>query len=248
MAVDVDPRDEPFGVELGVELGGVQVGLDPEHVHRAGGRARQQHRVGGQDGAGFLVAGERREALRQPAQEGILQPLRRQFDGDAAEPFTVRPVDHGALVQSEGADAVAGAEEREVLGHDPVQQPGEFALHPVLGGALVLGRVAGGEGTAAHNDARIVGTVPARAAGRLPSGCGAAAPAGVRRSEGRRGIRPRRRCLPRARRGAGMASHTKSLLAGHGGARGAPATGSGVPSAVAVLWPLTPRRRPRSWR
>ncbi len=72
MAVDVDPRDQPFRIELRVELGGVQVGLDPEHVHRAGCGTGQENRVGGEDGAAFLVAGEGREALRESAQEGIL--------------------------------------------------------------------------------------------------------------------------------------------------------------------------------
>ncbi len=159
MAVDVDPGDQPVRIELRVELGGVQVGPDPEHVHRAGRGARQEHGVRGQDGAGFLVAGEGREALRQPAQEGILQPFGGQLDGGAAQALAVGPVDHRALVQAQRADPVAGAEEREIRRHDAVQQQGQFTLHPVLGGAFVIRRVAGGEGAAAHDHPRVVGEV-----------------------------------------------------------------------------------------
>ena len=47
---------------------------------------------------------------------------------DAADRFAVRPVDDGTLVPAEGADAVAGAEEREVARHDLVEQRGQVGL------------------------------------------------------------------------------------------------------------------------
>src|SRR3712207_7641940 len=49
------------------------------------------------------------------------------------------------LFRSEGADAVAGAEEGQVAGDDLVEQPRQLRLDPLLDGGLVLGRVAGVE-------------------------------------------------------------------------------------------------------
>src|SRR3954451_13301971 len=56
----VDPHagDDAGDVELGVELRGVEVPTDAEHLHRAGGRRRQQDRRRGQDAAGLLVTDE----------------------------------------------------------------------------------------------------------------------------------------------------------------------------------------------
>lgn len=113
------------------------------------------------------MADERGEAFVQAGKQRILQAVGGQFDGDAAQGFTVGAVDEGALVPAQRADPVAGPEEREVLRHDDVQQPGELAFHAVLGFALVVRRVAGGEGAAAHNHARVVGQVQLRQGDRL---------------------------------------------------------------------------------
>ena len=57
-------------------------------------------------------------------------------------------------MDAEGADAVAGAEEREVPGDHLVEEGAELRLHPVLHRRLLLGRVGGVERAAADEDAR----------------------------------------------------------------------------------------------
>ena len=67
-----------------------------------------------------------------PAQEWISQPGIGEFYFHPAQGFAEGPVDHGALVSSQRPYAVAGAKEREILLHDPVQQSCQLPLHPVL--------------------------------------------------------------------------------------------------------------------
>ncbi len=93
------------------------------------------------------------ERPRHPAQDRVRHACLCQLDLHCTQGLAERPVDHGALVCAQGANPVTGAEEGEVLGDDPVQEPGKFPFHAVLGSALVVCRVGGGERTAAHNHA-----------------------------------------------------------------------------------------------
>src|SRR3712207_9384555 len=74
------------------------------------------------------------------------------------------------LFRSEGADAVAGAEEGQVAGDDLVQQPRQLRLDPPLDGGLVLGRVAGVERPAAEEHPGVAVEVQRRQRAGLPPG------------------------------------------------------------------------------
>ena len=69
--VDLDPGAQAGHVEFGVELGGVDVGADPERLHRAAGRTGQQDGVAGQPADRLLVAGEGPEGRGQLAEQRV---------------------------------------------------------------------------------------------------------------------------------------------------------------------------------
>jgi hypothetical protein len=81
-------------------------------------------------------------------QAGLGQRHRQRPDG-----LGVAAVDHAALVAAEGADAVAGAQERAVGLDDGVEDGVEVALGPSLDRRLRGGVVGPGEGSAAEQDA-----------------------------------------------------------------------------------------------
>jgi hypothetical protein len=109
-----------------------------------------------EDAARLLVPDERIELRRHPGQQRVGQPVGGQPDADGGDRLCVGAVDDPALVHTEGSDAVAGAEEREVARHDAVQQRRQLALHPVLDGRLLPRRVTGVERPTADEDARVV--------------------------------------------------------------------------------------------
>jgi hypothetical protein len=126
--VDLDPGAQPGHVQFGVELGRVDVGTDPERLHRAGGGAGQQRGVARQLADRLLVPGEGAERPRQLAQQRIVPAVRREGDLDIPDRLGVAPVNHGALMTAERADAVARAEEREVRVHHGVEHPADVGL------------------------------------------------------------------------------------------------------------------------
>src|SRR5579871_2769144 len=69
--VHVDPGGHARRVQLGVELGGVDVRADPERLYLARGRTGQQHRVRRQLADRLLVPGERVELRGQLAQHRV---------------------------------------------------------------------------------------------------------------------------------------------------------------------------------
>ena len=69
--VDPDPGAQAGHVELGVELGGVDVRADPEGLHRAAGRARQQDGMAGQAADRLLVPGKCLKKGGQPAEQRV---------------------------------------------------------------------------------------------------------------------------------------------------------------------------------
>ena len=99
---------------------------------------------------------ERVEDLRHAGQHRVGPAGRGEGHRHAGHRLAVRAVHHPALVHAQGADAVAGAEERLVRRHHPVQQGGELGLHPQLHRRLLRRRVAGGEGAAADQDPGVV--------------------------------------------------------------------------------------------
>src|SRR5436190_7511459 len=78
--VDLDPGAQAGHVEFGVELGRVDVGADPERLHRAGSRTGQQDGVAGQAADRLLVAGEGLEGRGQLAEQRISLARRGQRD------------------------------------------------------------------------------------------------------------------------------------------------------------------------
>ena len=152
LLVDLDPQAEPLDVELGVELGGVDVLADAEGLHRAGGRRREQHGPVGQPGDGLLVAEEDVEGLRQRLEQRVAAAGVGERDADAADRLAVGAVDEAAAYPAEDADPVAGAEEREVGRHHLLGEAGQLRLDPQLRGGLLLGRVADVERSAPQQD------------------------------------------------------------------------------------------------
>src|ERR1700749_3512302 len=106
--VDPDPGVQAGHVEFGVKLRRVDVGADPERLHRAASRTGQQDGVPGQFAHRFLVTGEGLECRGQLAEQRILSARRGQRDLDGADRFGEAPVDHGALVGGGPPDAVTG--------------------------------------------------------------------------------------------------------------------------------------------
>jgi hypothetical protein len=104
---------------------------------------------------GLLVADEPGEGVLEPrgADQRVLAPGVGERDLDGAEGLPVGAVDQRALMGAEGADAVAGAEEGEVVGDDLVQHTGDLRLGAQLRLGLVLHGVRDGEGAAAQDDA-----------------------------------------------------------------------------------------------
>jgi hypothetical protein len=150
--VHVDPGAHAGRVELGVELGGVDVRADPERLHRAGLRAREQYGMAGQLADRLLVAGERVERRGEPAQQRIVAALRGERDPDGSDRLGMAAVEHRALVAAERPDAVAGPEEREVRAGHRVQQAAQVRLDPPLHRGLGLLRVGVVERPAAEHD------------------------------------------------------------------------------------------------
>src|SRR6266487_143083 len=126
--VDLDPGAQAGHVELGVELGRVDVAADPERLHRAASRTGQQDGPAGLaacgggaglaacgGGAGLaacgggpgqvadrlLVAGEGLKGRGQLAEQRIPPARRSQRDLDGADRLGEAPVDHRALVTAE---------------------------------------------------------------------------------------------------------------------------------------------------
>src|SRR5258707_6179747 len=81
--VDLDPGAQAGHVEFGVELGRVDVGADPECLHRAGSRTGQQDGVAGQVADRLLVASEGLESRWQLAEQRISldRPCQRHLHG-----------------------------------------------------------------------------------------------------------------------------------------------------------------------
>jgi hypothetical protein len=75
-----------------------------------------------------------------------------QLDADRADGLRVAPVDDRALVPADGADPVAGTEERVVARDDDVEQRGQVALGLPLRLRLGLLRVRRRERAAAEDD------------------------------------------------------------------------------------------------
>ena len=151
--VEAEPVSEVVAVELGMELGGVEVVLDAEHLHGAGLAGPQDDGVGRQLGDGLLMGDEGLEDLRDACADRVGQAGLGEGDVGGGDGLTVGGVDNRALVAGERADAVAGAEEGEVGRDDAVEQAGELGLDPLLRGGLLLRRGGGVEGGAAHEDA-----------------------------------------------------------------------------------------------
>ena len=107
----------------------------------------------------LLVPGERVERGGQRAQQRVLPAFRGERDLDGPDRLGVLAVDHGSLVAAEGPDAVARAEEREVLVDHPVEQPAQIGLDPPLDHGLRGLRVAGVKRAATEQDARPVAQV-----------------------------------------------------------------------------------------
>ena len=139
--VDLDPGAQAGHVEFGVELGGVDVGADPERLHRAAGRTGQQDGMAGQAADRLLVAGEGLEGGGQLAEQRVPSARRGEGDLDGSHRLGKTPVDHRALMTAERPDAVTGPEEREVRADHPVEQAVQVRLDPPLGRRLELVRV-----------------------------------------------------------------------------------------------------------
>jgi len=71
--VEAEPVGEVVAVELGVELSGVEVVLDAEHLHGAGLAGPQDDGVGRQLGDGLLVGDEGLEDLRDARADRVGQ-------------------------------------------------------------------------------------------------------------------------------------------------------------------------------
>src|SRR5262249_49791878 len=69
--VHVDPGAQAVPVQLGVELGGIDGGADPQRLHRARRGTGQQDGVVRQPAERLLVADERRERGRQATQQRV---------------------------------------------------------------------------------------------------------------------------------------------------------------------------------
>src|SRR5579859_625566 len=123
MLVHVDPGAQAVHVEFGVKLRRVNVGADPERLHRAARGAGQQDGLARQRADRLLVTGERVERPGHVAHQRILPAVGGERDRHTADRFGVPPVDGGPLLAAERPDAVAGAEEREVGGDHPIEQP-----------------------------------------------------------------------------------------------------------------------------
>jgi hypothetical protein len=108
------------------------------------------------------VPHQRVEDVRHPGEQRVGPAGVGQRHRDAGDRLAVGAVDHPALVDAEGADAVAGAEEGQVAHDDLVQQPRQLRLDPVLDGGLVLGRVAGVERPATEEHPGVVVEVQRR--------------------------------------------------------------------------------------
>jgi len=139
-----------------MELRGVHVLADPEHLHGAGGGRRQEDGVLREPGAGLLVAHVGTERLRDAVEEEVGGAVVGQLDVGGTDGLGPGEVDDPALVPPQSPDAVAGPEEREVLLDHSVQQLRELRLHPQLRVRLVLPRHRRGEGAATHDDPRVV--------------------------------------------------------------------------------------------
>ena len=94
------------------------------------------------------------ERRRHPLEKRIGCRSLGERDRHDADRLGVGAVDHRALVRAERADAVAGAEEREVAGDDLVEEGLELGLDAVLRGGLLLGGIGRVERPAADEDAR----------------------------------------------------------------------------------------------
>src|SRR6266566_6529423 len=157
--VDLDPGAQAGHVEFGVELGRVDVGADPERLHRAGSRTGQQDGVAGQAADRLLVAGEGLEGRGQLAEQRISLARRGQRDLHGPDRLAEAPVDQRVLVTAERPDAITGPEEREVRAHHLVEQAGQIRLDPPLHRRLELLRVGVVERPAAEYDPRPVAQV-----------------------------------------------------------------------------------------
>ena len=148
------PVGEGFAVELGVELRGVEIVLDPQHLDRAGLGGGQYDGGGRGYEDGVVVGDEGLENRCHAGAQRVVRSGRRQGDLGGVDLFGVGAVDDGALVPGEGADAVAGSQEGEVGGDDAVEQGVELGFHATLSGGFPLLRGSGVEGRSAHYDAR----------------------------------------------------------------------------------------------
>src|SRR3954447_21705766 len=150
--VDFGPGAQAGQVELGVELGGIDVGADPEGLHRAPGRAGQQDSLAGQAADRLLVPGEGVKSGGQSAEQRILPSGRGQGDLDGADRLAVLPGDRGAQPAAECPDTVTGPEEREVGLHHAAEQAVQVRFHPALHRRLELVGVGVVERPAAEPD------------------------------------------------------------------------------------------------
>ncbi len=154
--VDVDAGAQAGRVQLGMELGGVDVGADPERLHGAGGGRGEQDGVARQPADRLFVADERVKGGGQPAQQRIAPAFPGERHRDGTDRLGVPPVDHRALVAAERPDAVTGPEKREVRADHLFEQPAQVGLDPPLHRRFRLLRVAGVERAAAEQDPRPV--------------------------------------------------------------------------------------------
>ena len=99
-------------------------GIDSQMPIARNGTERNSAIAGTMIRALMLPLSRRRRDIRPPASKPASAPVP---TGSACRWF-----DHGALMAAEGPDAVAGAEEREVLADHPVEQPAQIGLDPPL--------------------------------------------------------------------------------------------------------------------
>jgi hypothetical protein len=135
-----------------VELRGEQVVPHLEHLNRAVLRRGEQAGVRRQGPGRLLVPDERPEPRLHALAQGVLAAGVGQLDDRRGDRLRVRAVHLAALVPRERADPVAGAEEREVLCDDDVQERRQLGLHAQLGVRLRRLRHGPRERAAADDD------------------------------------------------------------------------------------------------
>ena len=101
----------------------------------------------------LLMAEEGVERVRESGEQRVRAPGVGQGDRHGPDGLRVEAVDDGALMGPERANAVAGAQEWEVAGHDHVQEVADLRLDALLHRGL--DRVRGVERTATQDRPRV---------------------------------------------------------------------------------------------